>query len=92
MKVKKRQFKTYGIRQNSAKREIHSNTSLPQETRETSNNNLTSYLKQLDKEKKKKPKVKRRKEVIKMRSEINEKETKEAIGKVNKTKHWYFEK
>ena len=41
-----------------AKGKVHSNTSLPQETREKSNN-LTLYLKQLEKEegKKKKPKL-----------------------------------
>ena len=66
MKVKKRQFKTYGIRQNSAKREIHSNTSLPQETRETSNN-LTLHIKQLEKEEMKTPRISRRKEIIKFR-------------------------
>ena len=34
----------------------------------------------------------RRKEIIKIRSEINEKEMKETIAKVNKTKSWFFEK
>ena len=34
----------------------------------------------------------RRKEIIKIRSEINEKETKETIAKINKTKSWFFEK
>ena len=37
-------------------------------------------------------KVSRRKEIIKIRSEINEKEMKEAIAKINKTKSWFFEK
>ena len=36
--------------------------------------------------------VSRRKEIIKVRAEINEKETKETIAKVNKTKSWFFEK
>ena len=53
-------------------------------------NNLTLHLKQLEKEEKKNPKVSRRKE-IKIRSEINEKEMKETIAKVNKTKSWFFE-
>ena len=56
----------------SAKGKVHSNTSLPQETRE---NNLTLHLKQLDKEEMKNPRVSRRKEIIKIRAEINEKET-----------------
>ena len=55
-------------------------------------NNLTLHLKQLEKEEQKKnPKVSRRKEIIKTRSEINEKEMKETIAKINKTKSWCFE-
>ena len=54
-------------------------------------NNLTLHLKQLEKEQKT-PKVSRRKEIIKMRSEINEKEMKETIAKINKTKSWFCEK
>ena len=55
-------------------------------------NNLTPYLKQLEKEEMKNPRVSRRKEIIKIRTEINEKETKEAIPKINKTKSWLFGK
>ena len=55
-------------------------------------NNLTLHLKQLEKEEQKNPKVSRRNEIIKIRSEINEKETKETIAKINKTKSWFFEK
>ena len=55
-------------------------------------NNLTLHLKQLEKEEQKKPKVSRRKEIIKIRSEINEKEMKETIAKINKTKSWFSEK
>ena len=32
------------------------------------------------------------KEIIKIRSEVNEKEMKEMITKINKTKSWFFEK
>ena len=39
----------------------------------------------------KNPRVNRRKEIIKMRSEINEKETKETLAKINKTKSRFFE-
>ena len=39
-----------------------------------------------------KSKVSRRKEIIKIRMEVNEKETKETIAKINKTKSWFFEK
>ena len=40
----------------------------------------------------KKPRVSRRKEIIKIRAEINGKETKETIAKINKAKSWFFEK
>ena len=55
-------------------------------------NNLTLHLKQLEKEEQKTPKVSKRKEIIKIRSQINEKEMKETIAKINKTKSWFFEK
>ena len=47
-------------------------------------NNLTVHLKQLEKEEMKNPRVGRRKEILKIRAEINEKETKESIAKINK--------
>ena len=50
------------------------------------------HLKQLEKEEMKSPKVSRRKEIIKISAEINEKETKETIAKINKTKSQFFEK
>ena len=40
----------------------------------------------------KNPKVNRRKEIIKIRAEINEKETKGTVAKIIKTKSWFFEK
>ena len=49
-------------------------------------NNLTLHLKQLEKEEQKNTKGSRRKEIIKIRSEINEKEMKEMIGKSIKLK------
>ena len=48
-------------------------------------NNLTLHLKQLEKEEEKNPKVSRRREIRKIRSEINKKEMKETIAKINKT-------
>ena len=56
---------------------------------------LTLHLKQLEKgeqQQKNTPKISRRKEFIKIRAEINEKEMKETIVKMNKTKSWYSEK
>ena len=55
-------------------------------------NNLTLHLKQLEEEEMKNPKFSRRKEIIKNRAEISEKETKQTIAKINKTKSWFFEK
>ena len=39
----------------------------------------------------KNPKSSRRKEIRKIRVEINEKETKETIANINKTKNWFLE-
>ena len=55
-------------------------------------NNLTLHLKQLEKEEMKSSRVSRRKEVLKIRAEINAKETKETIANINKAKSWFFEK
>ena len=55
-------------------------------------NNLTLQLKQLEKEELENPRVSRRKEILKIRAEINAKETKETIAKINKAKSWFFEK
>ena len=38
------------------------------------------------------PRVSIRKEIIKIRAEINAKETIETIAKINKPKSWFFEK
>ena len=80
-----------GCSKNSSKREVYSNTSLPQETRKISNkqSNLTPRG---TRERRTKPKVSRRKEIIKIRAEINEIETKKTKAKINKTKSWFFEK
>ena len=53
--------------------------------------NLNLHLKQLEKEQKT-PKISRRKEIIKIQAEINEKQMKETIVNINKTKNWFFEK
>ena len=55
--------------------------------------NLTLYLKQLEKEEEQQQNIiSRRKEIIKIQAEINEKEMKETIVQINKTKSWFFEK
>ena len=40
----------------------------------------------------KNPSVSRRKDILKIRTEINAKETKETIAKINKAKSWFFER
>ena len=81
-----------GCSKSSFKREVYTNTILPQEIRKSQLNNLTLHLKQLEKEEQKNPKVSRRKEIINIRSEISNKEMKETTAKINETKSWFFEK
>ena len=66
--------KPMGCDKRSSKREVYSNTVLPQETRNTSNKQPNLTPKAIRKAEQKNPKVSRRKEIIKIRSEINEKE------------------
>ena len=40
----------------------------------------------------KNPRVSRRKEILKIRAEINAKERKETITKINKDNRWFFER
>ena len=54
--------------------------------------NLTLHLKQLEKEEMKNPSVSRSKEIVKIRAEINVKETKETIAEIKKAKSWFFKK
>ena len=76
----------------SAKGKVHCYPGIPQETRKSQINNLTLHLKQLEKEEIKNPRVSRSKEIFKIRAEINVKETKETIRKINKAKTWFFER
>ena len=40
----------------------------------------------------KNPRVSRRKEILKIRAEINARETEETIAKINEAKSWFFER
>ena len=83
MTMKHDNSKPMGCSKRSFKREVYSNTILPQETRtqETRIDNLTLHLKQLEKEEEeeeqqqqqKTTKISGRKEIIKIRGEINKK-------------------
>ena len=75
----------------SSKREVYSNTILPQETRKTLSRQPNFTPKTTGKRRTKKLKISRRKE-MKIWVEINEKEMKETIIKINKTKSLLFEK
>ena len=77
----------------SSKREIYSNTILPQETRKTSSRQLNFTPNTTGKRRTNVPfpQISRR-EIIKIWAEINEKEVKETVVKINKTKSWFFEK
>ena len=86
MKMKTQQPKTMGFSKSNAKWKGQSTTGLPEETEKSQINNLTLQLKQLEKEEMKNPRVSRRKEIIKIKAEINAKETKETIAKINKVK------
>ena len=83
--------KPMGCSKSSSKREVYSNTTLPQETRKTLNRQPNFTPKTTGK-RTKPPQISRRKKIIKIQAEINEKEMKETIVKMNKTKSSFFEK
>ena len=74
-----------GCSKSSAKREVYSNISLPQETGNLSNKQ-PNLAPEAIRERRTNPKVSRRKEIINFRVEINEIEKKKTITKINKTK------
>ena len=84
--MKTQELKPMGCSKSSSKKEVYSNAILPQVTRKMLNRQV--YPKTTGKTRKK---ISRRKEIIKIWAEINEKETKETIVKINKTKSWFFE-
>ena len=72
--------------------EVYKIQSYLREQEKSQINNLTLHLKQLQKEQQTKPKVSTRKEIIKIRAEINAREMKKTMEKINETKSWFFEK
>ena len=93
MTMKYDNSKPIGFSKSSFKKEVYKSYLKKQEKNQI--NNLTVHLKQLEnnwKKKKKSTKISRRKEIIKIQAEINEKEMKETIVKINKTKSLFFEK
>ena len=53
---------------------------------------LTVHLKALEQKEANNPKRSKWQEIIKLRSKINQAETKRAIQRINKTRSWFFEK
>jgi len=53
---------------------------------------LTLHLKDLEKEQQIRPNPNRRREIIKIRAEINEKETRKTVDQNNETRSWFFER
>ena len=92
MKMKTQQPKTYGTLKVVLRGRFIAIQAYLKTQEKNQINNLTLHLKQLEKEEMKKLRVSRRKEILKIRAEINAKETKETIAKINKAKSWFFEK
>ena len=80
-----------GCRKSSSKREFIAIQPYLMKQEKTSNRQPNFIPKTTGKIRRKNPKI-RRKEIIKIREERTEKEMKETIVKVNKTKSWFFEK
>ena len=72
-------------------REVYKNTILLQETRKTSNRQ-PYFIPKTNGKKKKQNRITRGKEIIKIQAERNEKQIKETIVKINKTRSCFFEK
>ena len=80
-----------GYSKGCPERKVHSNTGLHKEDRKISTKqpNPTSTR---TRETTTKLRVSRRKKIIKIRAELNDKETKKTIQRINEFKSWFFEK
>ena len=81
-----------GCSKSSSKREIYSNTSLPQETRKISNEQPNFIPKATKERRSIKTQNQQKEKNQKDPAEINEIEMKKTIDKINETKNWLFEK
>ena len=89
MKMKTQQPKIYGTLYISGRGRFIAIQVYFKKQEKSQINSLTLHVKQLVKEEIKNPRVSRRKEILKIRAEINVKETKETIAK-NKAKSWFL--
>ena len=55
-------------------------------------NSLTLHLQELKEQQQRQPQASRRKEIAKIRAELNDKETKSTIVRINESRRWFFEK
>ena len=88
--------KSMGCSKSNSKREVYSNTSLPQEIRKISKkpHNLTLHLKELEKKNKQNPKLVEGNYKDQSRNKWNrgkKKKKKKKKEKINETKGWFFE-
>ena len=81
-----------GSSKSHSKREVYSNTILPQETRKTSSKQCNIIPKTIREKNKQNLKLLEVKKIIKIRTEINAIEKKKTTAKINETKSWFFEK
>ena len=72
--------------------EVHSNTGLTKKDRTFQINNLTLCLQELEEQQQTKPRVSRRKEITKIRTELNDIDTKRTIQRINKSRSSFVEK
>ena len=72
-------------------REVHSNRGLHKKARNILSN-LSLHLQEQEEQQQTKPRVSRRKEITKIRSELNDIETRRTIQRINKSKIRFFEK
>ena len=79
-----------GYSKHSPKKEVYSNTGLPQEARNILNKQPNCTPKAARKRTTKFKPI-RRKEIIMIRAEVNDIETKTTIEQINETRRWFFE-
>ena len=90
-KMKTQLYKIYGMQQKRSKRELHSDASLPQETRKTSNKQRKLPCKRIRRRRTNKAQS-QQKEGNNEAERGNKIEIKKTIEKINETKSWFFEK
>ena len=81
-----------GLNESSAKTKTHSSECLQKKLERAYTSSLTAHLKALEQQKPNPPKRSRWQEIFKLRSEINQVETKRTIQRINQTRSWFFEK